>query len=437
MYDLIVRNGRVVTGSGITEADIAIQDGRIVAVGIVPDEAREDLDAAGKLVMPGVIDTQVHFREPGLTYKEDIQTGSRAALLGGVTSFLEMPNTDPPTVTPEALRDKLARAEGRAWANYGFFMGATAENAARLAEYEKLPGTPGIKMFMGSSTGGLLVADDEGVRAVLSNGRRPVPVHAEDEPTNRAARAAYTGHDPFDHRDVRSPESALLATSRLLRIVEETRRPVHVLHVSTAEECDLLADAKRRGMAVTCEVTPQHLFFDERDLRRDGTRLQMNPPVRGGRHRARLRQALAEGLFDVFGSDHAPHTLDEKARPYPASPSGMPGVQTLLPLLLHFAAEGLITYETVARMASERPAELYGVTGKGCITEGLDADLVLVDPLRETTWTDAMSASRSGWTPYAGRTTTGTVETVILDGRIAALNGATVGEPGGRMLAFA
>lgn len=429
----LIRGGRIVRGTGIETADLLVKEGRITEIGTVSHDAEETIDASGLLVFPGLIDTQVHFREPGLEHKEDIATGSRAALLGGVTSFLEMPNTSPPTTDPGALADKLRRAEGRSWASYGFFVGATAENAERLAEYETLPGTPGIKLFMGSSTGGLLVESDADVRRVLKSGHRRMPVHSEDEPRNRAARAAYQGHDPADHPHVRDAESARLSTERLLRLSAETGRDVHVLHISTADELPMLREA-RRTLGTTCEITPQHLWFSADDYARLGTRLQMNPPIRSREHRDALRAAVNDGLFAVFGSDHAPHTLDEKAKPYPASPSGMPGVQTLLLALLTLAREGIGTVEGVARMAAENAAALYGIAGKGRIEVGFDADLVLVDP-NATTVMDA-GASRCGWSPYEGVAFRGRVERVLLNGESKVIAGEIVGEPTGKTLRF-
>ncbi|MGV3618160.1 MAG: dihydroorotase [Fimbriimonas sp.] len=437
-YDLLIRGGRLASSSGVHDGDVGIVGNRIVAIGSLGDAtAAETVDARGLVVMPGVIDTQVHFREPGLEHKEDLATGTLAALYGGVTSILEMPNTNPNTTSPETLADKLERAAGRASCHYGFFVGATAENAERLAEYERLPGTPGIKVFMGSSTGSLLVGVDEELRRVLRNGVKRVPIHAEDEARNVAARKAYTGSDPRDHPHVRDAESARLATTRILRLSEETGRPVHVLHVSTADEPPLLAEAKRRGLRTTAEVTPQHLYFAAPDCyERLGTLAQMNPPVRSAEHRDGLWRALAEGVFDVFGSDHAPHTLEEKAKPYPGSPSGMPGVQTLLPVLLTFVAQGRLRLEDVVRMACENPAALYGIRGRGRLAEGAYADLAIVDPDRSYTFERSMVRSKCGWSPYEGERLTGAVEHVVLNGRVALRSGEAAGAPTGQMLEF-
>lgn len=429
---------------GLARADVAVRGGLIVAVGDVPDAAPTEIDAHGLIVMPGVIDTQVHFREPGAEHKEDLESGSRAAVFGGVTSVLEMPNTKPPTTTEAALSDKLASAEGRMWCHYGFFVGASADNAAELAYLERLPGTPGVKLFMGSSTGELLVSGSEEVRAVLRAGRKPVAVHSEDE-----ARLHQRMHDwqagtlelgevhPRLHPLLRDDECARRSTQRLIGLAVETGRPVHVLHISTHDELPMLAEAKRRRNPVTCEITPQHLTFDSEDYERLGTLAQMNPPVRSGKHRDALRQALQDGLFDVVGSDHAPHTLEEKAQPYPESPSGMPGVQTLLPVMLGFVEQGLIGLTELVRLACLGPARLYGIVGKGRIAPGFDADVALVDPQRRWTFERAMVQSKCGWSPFEGAELTGAVVHTVVGGRWVVREGALHGEPAGRMLTFA
>ncbi len=439
VFDLLIRGGDVATPTVIAPGDVGIKDGKIAAIGdLSSDSAAEIIDARNLLVMPGVIDTQVHFREPGLEHKEDLESGTRAALMGGVTSILEMPNTNPTTTTPEALQDKLDRAHGRAWCNYGFFVGATTENAERLAEYETLPGTPGIKIFMGSSTGPLLVGDDEHLRVVLRNGKKRTPIHAEDEARNVARKSLITAHPHVrEHPFLRDAESARLATERILRLSNETGRPVHILHVSTADEPPLIAQAKKEGLGTTAEVTPQHLYFFGPDCYdRLGTLAQMNPPIRSQEHQEGLWRALADGVFDVFGSDHAPHTLDEKAKPYPTSPSGMPGVQTLLPVLLTFVSQGRLSLETLVKMACERPAELYGIQGKGRIEVGMDADLVLVDANRTQVFTQDMVESKCGWSPYEGERLTGWPEHVVLGGRVAVRSGQRIDPPAGKMLQF-
>ncbi|HWD38785.1 MAG TPA: dihydroorotase [Fimbriimonas sp.] len=437
--DTLIRNGRLVTSTHAEEADLAIAGGKIVEIGSLGEwSARETIDARGLFVLPGLIDTQVHFREPGLEHKEDIESGTRAALHGGVTSILEMPNTKPTTTSRETLEDKLNRARGRAWCHYGFFVGATTDNADELGDLEKLPGTPGIKIFMGSSTGSLLVGDDEHLEKVLRNGMRRCPIHAEDEPRNRERKSLISSRPtPLEHPFLRDAESARLATQRILGLSAKTGRPVHILHLSTRDELPLIADAKRKGLGTTAEVTPQHLWFSAPECyERWGSLTQMNPPIRSSEHREGLWKALGEGLFDVFGSDHAPHTLVEKSLPYPQSPSGMPGVQTLLPVLMTFAAQDRISVHDVVRMGCERPAELYGIQGKGRLERGFDADLVLVDPKRSKVFERRMVQSKCGWSPFEGETLTGWSEVVILGGEVVVRSDERLGSPRGRQLDF-
>ena len=438
--DLFVTGGRVVSPRGVERADVLVRRGGVEAVGegVSPPPGTPRLDASGLLVFPGVIDPQVHFREPGLEHKEDLASGSLAAVAGGVTSFLEMPNTKPPTVDPERLADKLRRAKGRCRADHAFFLGATKENADRLGEWETLPGCAGVKVFMGSSTGTLLVEDDATLERVLRSGRRRVAVHAEDEERLRQRLPlAERGAPARVHPDVRDVATALRATTRLLDLVEKTRRPVHLLHVSTAEELALLRE-RDLGDLVTAETTPNHLFLAAPDCyERWGTLVQMNPPVRDARHRDALREALADGTLACFGSDHAPHTIEEKARPYPESPSGIPGVQTTLALLLTAVREGWLRLEDVARVACAGPARVYGLVGKGRLEQGADGDLVLVDPAVRRPLPAEWLLSRAGHSPYTGTLLAGWPVATALRGRVVFRDGAPVGEPDGRPLSFA
>lgn len=436
---MLVEGGTVVSPEGRAVADVGIRGGKVLAVGsLKAASAAERIDASGLCVLPGVIDSQVHFREPGMEHKEDIESGSRSALLGGVTSYLEMPNTNPTTTSRDQLEDKLQRAGERSWSNYGFFVGASLENLDDLKDLETLPGTPGIKIFVGSSTGPLLVSDEPDLRRALESGRKRVSIHAEDEPRNRERRSLLSEHPhPREHPYLRDAESARIATQKVLRLSEETGRPVHILHVSTADEPPLIAAAKRAGLGTSAEVTPQHLWFEAPDCyERLGPLAQMNPPIRGAEHRRALWRALREGVFDVFGSDHAPHTLEEKRKPYPGSPSGMPGVQTLLPALTTFAAHGRFSLETIVQMTSRAPARLFGISGKGEIAPGYDADLVLLDPARSYVLERSMIASKCAWSPYEGETFTGSVEAVVLGGRVAAREGELLGPASGQMLRF-
>ena len=432
---LCIAGGHVVSDSGVRRADVLVRDGVIRGVepGLTLPLGAEVVDARGMLVLPGLIDPQVHFREPGLEHKEDLASGSLAALAGGVTTFLEMPNTKPPTTTPELLADKLARANGRAWSDHGFFLGATHENADRLGEWEGLPGCVGIKVFMGSSTGDLLVPDDATLERVLRSGRSRVAVHAEDEPRLKQRYAALgASASVLRHHEVRDVECALLATRRLLTLAEKTGRRVHVLHVSTAEEVALLRE-RRLGDLVTAEVTPNHLMLEAPDCyARHGALAQMNPPVRERRHRDALREALRDGTLTCIGSDHAPHTLDEKGQPYPKTPSGIPGVQTTLGLLLRAVADGWLGLPDLVRVCCSKPAEVYSLAGKGRIAPGYDADLVLVDPSNKGPLELSWLHSRAGYSPYAGIELAGWPAVTVLRGQVAYRSGAPVGAPRGQ-----
>jgi dihydroorotase len=334
--------------------------------------------------------------------------------MGGVTAVFEMPNTSPLTISPAALEDKLQRARGRMHCDHAFWVGGTAQNVEDIPALERLPGAAGIKVFMGSSTGSLLVPDDAGVRAVLSKTRRRAAFHAEDEFRLSDRLRERRPGDASSHPVWRDAEVALSATRRLVAIARETGAIIHVLHVSTHDEMRFLADHKD---IASVEVTPHHLSFSADDYLRLGTRLQMNPPIRDAEHRAGIWAGVADGTADVLGSDHAPHTLEEKAKPYPQSPSGMPGVQTLVPVMLDHIAKGRLSVERFMDMTSAGPARLFGIAGKGRIAVGCDADFTIVDLKRQMTIGNEWIASKSGWTPYAGQAVTGWPVGTIIRGR--------------------
>jgi len=416
-YDLIVRGGEVVNHAGRGLADVGVRGGKIVEVGdLAQASAGEVFDATGLTVMPGVIDTQVHFREPGLEWKEDLETGSRAAVLGGVTAVFEMPNTEPTTTDPDALADKLARAKGRMHCDHAFYVGGTHENARWLGELERLPGCCGIKVFMGASTGTLLVQDDEGIEQVLRHVNRRAAFHSEDEYRLADRRPLARQGDWTSHYEVRDATSAIQSTERLVRIAKALGKRIHVLHVTTAQEVAFLADHKD---VASVEFTPQHLTLEgpEAYERLKGY-AQMNPPIRTAEHRAALWAALANGIPDVLGSDHAPHTSEEKARPYPASPSGMPGVQTLLPVMLTHVAEGRLTLEHLVDLTSHGANRLFQLADKGRMAEGYDADLTIVDLKARRTIRHDMMASRVGWTPFDGMEAKGWPMATIIRGEV-------------------
>ncbi len=434
-FDLLLRGGTLVTPGGVTKADVGVRGGRIAGIGALSADGAEVVDATGLHVLPGLIDTQVHFREPGLEHKEDLGTGTAGAALGGITAVFEMPNTNPNTDTPARLADKVRRGREKAWTDFAFFAGATADNAEGLAEMERMEGCSGVKIFMGSSTGTLLVDEDDALRRILRSGDRRVAVHCEDESRLRKRRALVEGSNahPRLHPVWRDEETALLATRRLLALAHETGRRVHVLHVTTAEEARLLEEHKDLA---TMEVTPQHLLLDLEDYERLGTRAQMNPPIRGGRHTEALWRAVRTGVADVMGSDHAPHTAEEKARPYPASPSGMPGVQTMVPLMLDAVSKGLLTLERLVDLLAHGPQRIYQIAGKGRLAVGWDADFTLVDLGARRTIDGSWIASRCGWSPFEGRRVTGWPVRTIVRGRTVMADDELIGRPSGEPVRF-
>ncbi|MGQ7792372.1 dihydroorotase [Faunimonas sp. B44] len=432
-FDLILRGGTVVNQDGVGRRDVGVAGGRIAAIGDLSASAGEVVDCTGLHVLPGVIDTQVHFREPGAEHKEDLETGSLAAVMGGVTAVFEMPNTAPLTVTAETLADKLARARGRMHCDHAFWVGGTVDTVHDIPELERLPGSAGIKVFMGSSTGKLLVAEDAGVRAILRQTRRRAAFHSEDEFRLQERLGERVPGDPSSHPVWRDEEAALSCTKRLTAIAREEGALIHVLHVSTAEEMQYLAACKDYA---SIEVTPHHLTLSADDYGRLGTYLQMNPPVRAARHRDGIWAGLADGTADILGSDHAPHTHEEKAKPYPQSPSGMPGVQTLVPVTLDHVARGRLSIERFVDMTSAGPARLFGIVGKGRIAVGYDADFTVVDLRRAVTIGNDWIASRCGWTPYDGMAVTGWPVGTVVRGRRVMWEGELVAPGIGRAVRF-
>lgn len=415
-YDLILAGGMVATPDGMAQTDIGVRGGKIARIGdLAQASAGERIDAKGLHILPGVIDTQVHFREPGATHKEDLESGSRSAVLGGVTAVFEMPNTDPLTVTAEALKDKVKRAHHRMHCDFAFFVGGTHDNVKHLPEFERLPGAAGIKVFMGSSTGKLLVGDDAGLREILKVIKRRASFHAEDEPRLNERKNLRVEGDPSSHPVWRDVTAALMATTRLVNIARETGAKVHVLHISSGDEMQFLA--KNKDVA-SVEVTPQHLTLAAPECyARLGTKAQMNPPLRDASHRDTLWWGVDTGVADIFGSDHAPHTLEEKSQPYPLSPSGMPGVQTLVPVMLNHVNAGKLSLKRFIDMASTKPAKLFRIKGKGEIVVGNDADFTVVDLKRTETIKDSWIGSRCGWTPYDGMKVTGWPVGTIVRGK--------------------
>lgn len=431
--DLKLTNGRVHLPQGPAVVDVGVRDGRIVAIGNVGD-AGETIDCTGLDVLPGVIDSQVHFREPGLEHKEDLESGSRSAVLGGVTAVFEMPNTRPNTDSADAIADKLRRAEGRMWCDHAFYVGATSANADRLGDLERIPGTAGVKIFMGASTGDLLVAEDMELARVLANGSRRVAIHCEDEQRMQARLGERVPGDPSSHPVWRDDESAINATRRILRLARAARRRIHVLHVTTPAELELIGANKD---IATCEVTPQHLTLAAEDAYpRLGTLAQMNPPIRSAAHRDGLWHWLGQGVPDVIGSDHAPHSREEKTKPYPESPSGMPGVQTLLALMLNHVAEGRLSIQRLIDMTSAGPQRIFGLVGKGRIAVGYDADFTVVDLKARWTIHEDWLASRCGWSPFTGMELTGRPMGTIIRGNRVVWENQLAAQAQGKPLRF-
>jgi len=412
-YDLILKGGAVINHDGEGARDVGVRAGKFAAIGdLTRASAGETIDCRGLHLLPGVIDSHVHFREPGLTRKEDLETGSRGAVLGGVTAVFEMPNTDPTTTTAEAIADKVRRGHHRMHCDFAFYAGATRENTKDLGELEMQPGVCAVKVFMGSSTGSLLIEDDDGVRAVLRAIRRRAAFHSEDEYRLRERMNLRVEGDPRSHPVWRDARAALMCTQRLVALAHETGKRVHVLHVTTKDEAEFLGLHKD---VATAEATPAHLTLEAPGCyEKLGTLAQLNPPIRDAAHRAGLWHGLAQGVIDSVGSDHSPHTREEKAQPYPKTHSGMTGVQTLVPIMLDHVNAGRLSLLRLVDLTSAGPARIFGIATKGRIAVGYDADVTVVDLKRRETITDRWIASRAGWTPYAGVTVTGwPVGTVI------------------------
>ncbi len=384
-------------------------------------KAETVIEAKGLHLLPGAIDPQVHFRDPGMEWKEDLASGSRAAAAGGVTGFLEMPNTSPPTVTAELMAAKKQIAAAKCIVNYNFFIGATPDN---LEELNSVRNVCGIKIFMGASTGSLLVDKLADLDRIFGHGRRLIAVHAEDEALIRENKARYGASVTIqDHALIRSPEVALRATRTAVELSRKYNRRLHILHMTTQEEAEYLATAKA-GIPISAEVCPQHFLLHAPEIyAKLGTYAQMNPPLREARHGEALWKALKSGVIDCIATDHAPHTREEKDKGYPNSPSGMPGVETSLPLMLNRVNQGLCSLEEVVRWMCAGPARLYGIRNKGRIEKGFDADLVLVDMAKEKTIENGKLQTKVNWSPYDGWKTKGWPVMTLVNGNIVFRDG--------------
>jgi dihydroorotase len=429
LYDLIIRDGTIVRSSGRLVADIAIEDGKIAYVGGNPaGKAKEEISAIGRFVMPGVIDTHVHFRDPGHPAKESWATGSREAVRGGVTTVLDMPNTSPPTLDAETVADKLANAAANSVVNFGAWVGASAESIPRISDLWDSGQVCGTKIFMGSSTGALGVTP-EVLENVFLQTKGLIGVHAEDQGTLDAAHEKWKDHEKPVHNDVRPPEASVKAVETLIELVQRTNRNVHICHLSTAGELSAL-DPYRGDLPITCEVSPHHLFLSTENTSNLGNLVKVNPPVRTELDRRAMMAALKRGRLDTFGSDHAPHTLEEKQQDYWSAPSGLPGVGTMFPLILGALKNGRIGLELMVSMCSEAPAKLFGLEGKGTIEEGADADLVLFREGVTTKLTQEMVTCQCGWSPFVGREVGVSPDFVIVGGGIASRSGVLADDIG-------
>lgn len=432
-YETIIKNGTLMTPQGPVKKDLALRHSKIAALLDPGHEefAPEIIDATNLHVLPGIIDSQVHFREPGLDHKEDLHTGSKSAALGGVTTFLEMPNTNPPTIDAESIAYKVARGRETSFTNFGFFMGATENNLENLLAASEVEGCCGIKIFLGSSTGSLLLYDKEKLTKIFESCSLPIALHSENELMLRERRPIRdAAKDVHAHYDWRNVDTALSSTQMILDLARETGKRVHVLHISTKEEMELLATYQD---VATVEVTPQHLTLSApEDYDRLGTYAQMNPPIRSADHRDGLWEGLTNGTVDVIGSDHAPHLKEEKDKGYPNSPSGMPGVQTILTIMLDHVNQGRLTLEKLVNLLCLRPAELYSLRNKGKLAIGYDADITIVDMNKTHTIANGEQASKCGWTPYDGKKVKGFPVRTIVHGHTVMDNGELVGSPMGQ-----
>ena len=433
--DLLIKNGSCFIDNNLKKVDLAISDSKIQEIGDLKNlKGKNEIDAKELLVLPGVIDTQVHFREPGSTEAEDLNSGSRAAILGGVTSVFEMPNTNPPTSSEKEFLNKLDLAKNRMFCNYAFYFGATPENYSDLRNLKSLEGCCGIKLFVGSSTGNLLVKNEEDIEKVFLNSSKIVSVHSEDEDILNLRKKMIEEGNVKTHPVWRNEESAISSTRKIVKISERLNKQAHILHVTTKEEVDFLSQHKGN---ITFEITPQHLTLVSPECYDVlGTYAQMNPPIRDKDHQKRLWYAVKNNFVDVIGSDHAPHLKIDKDKKYPLSPSGMPGVQTLVPIMLDHVNKKKLTIEQFVRLVSENPAKIFNIKNKGFIKKGYEADLTIVDMDKIVKIDNDKIESKCKWSPFHGVEVKGFPVITIVNGEIKMKNGKITGKPGGKPLKF-
>jgi dihydroorotase len=436
-YDLVIRNGVCVLPWGPEATDVGVRDGRIAALGVPSDATTDEtIDATGLHVLPGLVDPHVHLRDPGDKAVETIATGTKAAVLGGLTAVFDMPNTSPAIVDAERLAWKQAYAEETAWCDMGLYVGGTKTNIPALAELETGRGVCGIKIFAGSSTGDLMVEDDASLERVMLSGRRRISYHSEDEYRLQERRKLFKSGDPYAcHMEWRDEETAFLGTRRLMALARATGRPAHILHVSTAQELAYLKDY--RDLA-TVEVLVNHLTQVApavyETLKGFGV---MNPPIRGREHYEASWAAVRDGTVDTIGSDHAPHAPAKKALPWPECPAGLTGVQTLVPVMLDHVNAGRLSLPRMVDLMCAGPARVYGVVGKGRLAAGYDADFTLVDMKAQRRIENGWIVSPCGWTPFDGMSVTGWPVATIVRGHAVMRENAVLGAPRGRLVRFA
>jgi len=434
MLDLIIKNGSSYIDGELKELNIGIKDSKIVEIGKIVTETKNILDATNLIVLPGCIDTQVHFREPGSTEAEDLNSGSRAAIVGGITSVFEMPNTNPPTSTKNEFLKKLNLAKNRMYCNYAFYFGATAKNENELADLKDLEGCCGIKLFVGSSTGNLLVQHEDDIEKVFKNSSKIVSVHSEDEEILNLRKKLIIKDDVKTHPLWRNEDCAISSTRRIVKIAERHKKKTHILHVTTKEEVDFLSQHKGN---VTFEITPQHLTMSSPGCYdKLGTYAQMNPPIRDKSHQDRLWYGVRNNILDIIGSDHAPHLKKNKDKIYPESPSGMPGVQTLVPVMLNHVNDGKLTLQQFINFVCENPVKIFGIKNKGYIKVGYDADLTIVDMNAKILIKNENIESKCKWSPFNGMKFKGKPVLTIVNGQIKMENGKILGDPSGKPMLF-
>jgi dihydroorotase len=435
MLDLIIKNGSCFIEGNLVKTDIGITKNKISHIGNLENEnSNEIYDAENLIVLPGCLDTQVHFREPGSTDAEDLNSGSRAAIVGGITGVFEMPNTNPPTSNKKEFQNKLNLAKNRMYCNYAFYFGATPENQEELADLKSLEGCCGVKLFAGSSTGNLLVHKEEDIEKVFASTSKIVSVHSEDEEILNQRKKLREKGNVLTHPIWRNEESAISSTRRIVKIALRLNKKAHILHVTTKEEVDFLSQNKGN---ITFEITPQHLTLTSPECyEKLGTFAQMNPPIRDKSHYDRLWYAVRNNYNDTIGSDHAPHLKENKLKDYPETPSGMPGVQTLMPVMLNHINEGRLKLEQLIKLLCENPVKIFGIKNKGYIKKDYDADFTIIDMNKVIEIKNEKIESKCGWSPFNGHKFKGTPVATIVNGKIKMKDGVILGDPEGAPLQF-